>query len=88
MSRVYLEDVCNFFTHSPMQFENPVFFVPLVAGAILKEQIDIRSTDDVLDVCQHVASNSGCIVKVRAGYCNQHVRCRQKTHARNNTRRW
>ena len=32
------------FTRSPMQFVNPVFFVPLVAGAILKEQIDIRST--------------------------------------------
>ena len=30
------------FTRSPMQFVNRVFFVLLVAGAILKEQIDIR----------------------------------------------
>ena len=32
------------FTRSPVQFVNLVFFVPLVAAAILKQQIDIRST--------------------------------------------
>ena len=63
---------------SPMQFVGLVFFVHLVAGAVLKEHIDINQivsidnvnvfggdSDGVQDVCQHFASNSGRVVKVQ-----------------------
>ena len=41
----------------------------------------------VLDVCQHFASYSGCVVKVQGIGINVYV-FSPKTYARKNTRRW
>ena len=89
------------FTRSPMQFVNVVFSYLLwlapsfggTDGHQTRQNVSIGNVNVLggdsgdVQLCQHLASNSGFIVKMQGNGINLYGVFRN-TYARNNTRRW